>query len=459
MYENSNGNTNEDNGFYPLQEQTVSVAEVESPVAVTVPQKEKKPSKIGNFFKKTLMYASMGLCFGLFAAVGFYAVMESVGMVTSRKEAQEESVDEVMDAEELKAWLLEEIDKEGVDVPVVHGDEVVIANVDATQVVEQTMPSMVSIANEYVARVSYFGSVVEQRETASGSGIIIGENETELLIATNYHVIADAEKLTVHFIDDEEVEAVVKGTDSDMDLAVLAVKKSDMKEKTINAISIATMGDSDELKLGEPVVAIGNALGYGLSVTGGYVSALDREVTLEDGSVGIFIQTDAAINPGNSGGALIDMEGKVIGINSNKIGGTVIEGIGYAIPISAAHPILKDLMSYETRTKVDEEKMGYLGIIPQTVTADVSEVYDMPKGVFVSQVEPGTPAEDAGLCRGDIIKKMGSKNVSTADELRENLQYYEAGETIDLVVMRMNQTEGIYEEITIQVKLGTRPVE
>jgi len=326
---------------------------------------------------------------------------------------------------------------------------------DATDVVEKVMPAMVSIVNNYTQTATYFGQPIEQDGTASGSGIIVGENDTELLIATNYHVIEDAKELTVHFIDDADVNAVVKGSDPDMDLAVIAVKLADMEQSTLDSVKIAKLGDSDSLKLGQSVIAIGNALGYGLSVTGGYVSALNREVEMDDGSKGTFIQTDAAINPGNSGGALINMNGEVIGINSNKIGGTVVEGIGYAIPISAAEPILSDLMTYETREKVDDSQVGYLGIIPQSVTSDAAELYGMPEGVYVSQVEDGTPAAEAGLLRGDIIQKLDNKKVSTADELREQLKYYSAGETIDVLVMR--SINGEYVERTVTVTLGARP--
>ena len=238
-------------------------------------------------------------------------------------------------------------------------------------------------------------------------------------------------------------------------MAVIAVALSDLSEETKNAISIAKMGDSEELELGEQVIAIGNALGYGQSVTGGWVSALNREVELEDGSKGTFIQTDAAINPGNSGGALLNIKGEVIGINSNKIGGTVIEGIGYAIPISAAQPILEELMTKETRNKVEEGNSGYLGIVPQSVTADVAELYGMPEGVFVSRMDAGTPAEAGGLLRGDIITKLDGNKVSTAEELRELLLYYEAGETIELTVMRNDNGE--YQELTLSVTLGSRP--
>ena len=418
--------------------------------------RKKKKGGAGRFFRKFFACAGMGLCFGLCAAAGFYAVGQSTGMF-NQKNASVASTDESQSIDDLKAWVNDQLGKN-----VASGNSggltastTGITTSDATDVVEKVMPAMVSIVNNYTQTATYFGQPIEQDGTASGSGIIVGENDTELLIATNYHVIEDAKELLVHFIDDADVKAVVKGSDPDMDLAVIAVKLADMEQSTLDSVKIAKLGDSDSLKLGQSVIAIGNALGYGLSVTGGYVSALNREVELEDGSKGTFIQTDAAINPGNSGGALINMNGEVIGINSNKIGGTVVEGIGYAIPISAAEPILSDLMTYETREKVDDSQVGYLGIIPQSVTSDAAELYGMPEGVYISQVEDGTPAAEAGLLRGDIIQKLDNKKVSTADELREQLKYYSAGETIDVLVMR--SIDGEYVERTVTVTLGERP--
>lgn len=418
--------------------------------------RKKKKGGAGRFFRKFFACAGMGLCFGLCAAAGFYAVGQSTGMF-NQKNASVASTDESQSIDDLKAWVNDQLSKNVAsgDSGVLTASTTGITTSDATDVVEKVMPAMVSIVNNYTQTATYFGQPIEQDGTASGSGIIVGENDTELLIATNYHVIEDAKELLVHFIDDADVKAVVKGSDPDMDLAVIAVKLADMEQSTLDSVKIAKLGDSDSLKLGQSVIAIGNALGYGLSVTGGYVSALNREVELEDGSKGTFIQTDAAINPGNSGGALINMNGEVIGINSNKIGGTVVEGIGYAIPISAAEPILSDLMTYETREKVDDSQVGYLGIIPQSVTSDAVELYGMPEGVYISQVEDGTPAAEAGLLRGDIIQKLDNKKVSTADELREQLKYYSAGETIDVLVMR--SIDGEYVERTVTVTLGERP--
>lgn len=443
MYEDQNNNY----VYYQTQP-------TEQPAA-PIQNQGKKKGKAGRFFKKLFACAGLGLCFGLCAAAGFYVVQESTGMFKQAKTAVVSTAEDSQVIQELKDWVNDQLKKNITSSGVLNTNSGMYTAADATDVVEEVMPAMVSILNKYTERITYFGQPIEQEGEAGGSGIIVGENDTELLIATNYHVIEDAKQLTVHFIDDSDVKAVVKGSDPDMDLAVIAVKLSDMDEDTLDAIRIAKLGDSDSLKLGESVIAIGNALGYGLSVTGGYVSALDREVEMDDGSKGTFIQTDAAINPGNSGGALINMQGEVIGINSNKIGGTIIEGIGYAIPISAAEPILSDLMSYETREKVEDSQVGYLGIIPQTVTTDAAELYGMPEGVYISQVEEGTPAAEAGLLKGDIIKKIDTRKVSTAEELREQLKYYEAGETIEITVMR--SVEGEYEERTVSVTLGERP--
>lgn len=444
MYENNNY-VNGYTSYQPSQ----SVPQYE-----TQPQRPEQPKKkgAGHFFRKTAVCAAMGLCFGLFAGAGVYAVADGTGLIEKWEAAQQATAE--IDRLESYRKDIEAMTAGTTGASTVATTSVTAVTSDVSDMVEKVMPSMVSIINTYTTRVSYFGQVMEQESSASGSGIIVGENETELLIATNYHVVEDAEQLKVYFVDDSSAEAVVKGTDSAMDLAVIAVKLTDLEGATKNAISIARLGDSENLKLGEPVVAIGNALGYGQSVTGGYVSALNREVTMESGATGTFIQTDAAINPGNSGGALLNMNGEVIGINSSKIGGTYVEGIGYAIPISAAQPILEDLMSKETRVKVDGDT-GYLGIIPQSVTSDVAEVYGMPEGVYVSRVEESTPAAKGGLLKGDIITKMDGTRVETADALRERLEYYQPGETVEFTVMRRD-ADGEYQELLLEITLGSR---
>ncbi|MCR4756813.1 MAG: trypsin-like peptidase domain-containing protein [Butyrivibrio sp.] len=314
------------------------------------------------------------------------------------------------------------------------------------------MPAMVIIHNNYTASQNYFGYVQTQEAQASGSGIIVGENDTELLIATNYHVIEGADSLEVIFTDDSSVQAVVKGTDQDMDLAVIAVMLDDVSADTLGAIKVATLGDSDSLALGEPAIAIGNALGYGQSVTTGVISAINREVEISEGAYQTFIQTDAAINPGNSGGALLNISGEVIGINSNKIGGETIEGMGYAIPISVARPIIDKLMNEETKVKVSDEERGYLGISGVTVTSSVSQMYGLPLGIYVAEVADGGGAQAAGMQKGDVIVGFEGDEITSMDELQNKLEYYSAGTTVKVTVKRANGAE--YTEITMDLTLG-----
>ena len=326
---------------------------------------------------------------------------------------------------------------------------------DVTQVVEAVMPACVSITKNFTQTVQdFWGQTYSQDETASGSGIIIGENEQELLIVTNNHVVDSTEQLYVQFIDGETVEAQVKGTDASADLAVVAVKLDTIADSTKQEICIARMGDSDSLKIGEPAIAIGNALGYGQSVTTGVISALNRKIESSNSEEGTsLIQTDAAINPGNSGGALLNMRGEVIGINSNKIGGSSIEGMGYAIPISTARPIIEDLMERQTRTKYSEEERGYLGISCINVTSDLSENFSMPQGIFVAQVYSGTGAEAAGLVRGNIVVAFDGVTVQNQEELTKQMQYYKAGESVEITIM-VNSANG-YQQKNVTVTLSS----
>lgn len=333
---------------------------------------------------------------------------------------------------------------------------------DVSNVVEKVMPAMVSIVNNFTETANVFGQQYTQEEAASGSGIIVGKTDDELLIVSNNHVVESADTLTVTFIDGSEAQAQVKGLDSDMDLAVIAVSLNDLSDDTKNAITVATLGSSDDLKLGEPVIAIGNALGYGQSVTNGIVSALNREITLENGSTGLengstgtFIQTNAAINPGNSGGALLNMNGEVIGINSNKIGGTAVEGMGYAIPITSASPIIADLMERQTRTKVAEDEVGYIGISLREVTSQISQMYNMPEGIYVVSVEEGSAAANAGIMKGDIITKFDGSSISSYSDLQKTLQYYAAGDSVTVTVQRPQNGE--YVSIELNLTLGSRP--
>lgn len=324
------------------------------------------------------------------------------------------------------------------------------------QVAKSCMPSVVSITNASVKTVQdFFGGVQQYPSESSGSGIIVGQNDSEILVATNNHVVADADTITVAFDDDAVYEAQVKGTDSDNDLAVVAVKISDMSEDTLKSIKVVSIGNSDELEIGEQVVAIGNALGYGQSVTSGWISAVDREVTDEDGKTnGKLIQTDAAINPGNSGGALLNMQGELIGINSAKAAATEVEGMGYAIPVSVAQPILDELMNRETRYKTDEEHAGYIGVTCLNVDSTSAQTYGIPLGAFVDSVEEGGPAQTAGIQKGDVIVKFDGMTVSGSSDLVGKLEYYQAGETVDVVISRAQNGE--YQEQTVSVTLGKK---
>lgn len=330
-------------------------------------------------------------------------------------------------------------------------------SMDVTSIVQSTMPSIVAITNKSVQEVqNYFsmfsrdGGTQEQEVESQGSGIIIGQNDSELLIATNNHVVEGADTLSVCFADDNACEATVKGTDSDNDLAVIAVKLSDISDDTMSKIKIAEIGDSDQLQVGEQVVAIGNALGYGQSVTTGIVSAVNRQLEDSNSENG-FIQTDAAINPGNSGGALLNMQGQVIGINSAKLASTEVEGMGYAIPVSTASPIFEDLMNRQTRTKVSSDQAAALGIKGQTVDSSIAEAYGIPQGVYVAEIEQGSAAEKAGITAGSVITKFDDTTIESMDDLKSRLEYYAAGETVDLVVKIADN--GSYVEKTLTITL------
>lgn len=330
-------------------------------------------------------------------------------------------------------------------------------SMDVTSIVQSAMPSIVAITNKSVQEVqNYFsmfsrgGGTQEQEVESQGSGIIIGQNDSELLIATNNHVVEGADTLSVCFADDNACEATVKGTDSDNDLAVIAVKLSDISDDTMSQIKIAEIGDSNQLQGGEQVVAIGNALGYGQSVTTGIVSAVNRQLEDSNSENG-FIQTDAAINPGNSGGALLNMQGQVIGINSAKLASTEVEGMGYAIPVSTASPIFEDLMNRQTRTKVSSDQAAALGIKGQTVDSSIAEAYGIPQGVYVAEIEQGSAAEKAGITAGSVITKFDDTTIESMDDLKSCLEYYAAGETVDLVVKIADN--GSYVEKTLTITL------
>ena len=344
-------------------------------------------------------------------------------------------------------------------------------SLDVSDIAQAVMPSIVSITNKSVQEVQnyfslfgygYSGETIPQETESRGSGIIIGKNDTELLIVTNYHVIADADTLSVAFNDNQVYEANTKGTDPDNDLAVIAVPLESISADTMSQIAVASIGDSDSLKVGEQVVAIGNALGYGQSVTTGIVSATNRTLnsnmntanTSEDSAdQPAYIQTDAAINPGNSGGALVNMKGEVIGINSAKLASTEVEGMGYAIPVSRVSDIIEKLMNETTRSKVSEDQKSSIGITGITVTESVNSVYGIPSGVYVAGVTEGSGAEKAGLRKGDVITKFDGKNITQIQELTELLQYYPAGETVELTIQTIG-SDNAYTEKTVSVTLG-----
>jgi len=335
---------------------------------------------------------------------------------------------------------------------------------DVSSVVESVMPSIVSITNMSVQQVqSFFGGTSQQEVTSAGTGIIIEKTDSELLIVTNNHVVADSNQLTVTFDDQSSVEADIKGTDSAHDLAVIAVQLDKISDDTLDKISVATLGDSTRLKVGEPAIAIGNALGYGQSVTTGVISATDRESQTTDSATGEttgssdvkLIQTDAAINPGNSGGALVNANGEVIGINSAKLIGENVEGIGYAIPISDVTDIITNLMNQETKTKVSEAERGYLGITGLDVEDSDSQRYGMPTGVYISEVSRGGGAADAGITKGSIIVGFNGITIDSMESLQEQLQYYKKGEKVTLT-LQVPGDGGEYQEQTVDVTLGSK---
>ncbi len=331
-------------------------------------------------------------------------------------------------------------------------DQALAVMADVTAVVKTAMPCVVSITNEFTAYDYWYDE--EYNEQANGSGIIVAQSDEELLIVTNYHVVEDNNSLYVQFTDDAEACAYVKGTSPENDLAIVSVFLEDMSDDTLESIAIAALGDSDSLQVGEPAIAIGDSLGYGQSVTTGVISALNRNLFADDPSrtPEYLIQTDAAINPGNSGGALLNVRGEVVGINSSKIADYVIEGMGYAIPISTAKPIIEDLMQKETRRKVPQEERAFLGIAGTDVIEEATARYEMPEGVYVSNVLEDTAADEAGILKGDIIMYIDGERITHMEGLQGLLEYYAAGTEVEVVVMR--QSNGEYKERTVKVVLG-----
>lgn len=398
------------------------------------PMKEKEKRKVPRWVQA----ACLGLIFGLVASAAFQTSNIIADKITGKETTSGTS------------------DKEAKTTTTANSTKLTTSSgttvtTDIAQIVKNTMPSVVSITSMSVQQVqSFFGGIQEQQSESAGSGIIIGQNDDELLIVTNNHVVEGSDTLTVSFIDEESVEANIKGTNPDKDLAVVAVPLKNVKDSTMDKIAVATLGDSTELQVGEPAIAIGNALGYGQSVTTGIISATNRSIESYDGEL---IQTDAAINPGNSGGALLNANGEVIGINSAKIAQEQVEGIGYAIPISDASDIITNLMNQETKTKVAEEERGYIGIKGVDVTDDSAQMYNMPTGVYISEVLSGTGAEKAGLTKGSVITAINGTTVDSMEALQEQLQYYRIGEKVTLTI-QIPGKNGEYDKKDVEVTLG-----
>lgn len=448
------------------------------------PKKPHKPKTAhgggnGGFGKKAATAVALAVIFGLVAG----AVFQGVNIAADKYRDNNSSSTQIGKTETVTGTE-ESTDGSSTESSV---KSIVAESGTVAGVAQATMSSIVAITSVSVQEIpSFFGYGTRQYQSAgSGSGIIVGENDSELLIATNNHVVSGATTLTVCFAGgdvvgaEEETQAMasgdsitdssdssvdvnnavsakIKGTDEENDLAVIAVEKSDIPEETMNEIKIAQMGSSDDLVVGEQVVAIGNALGYGQSVTSGWVSALNRTISTEDGDTSGLIQTDAAINPGNSGGALLNMKGEVIGINAAKYADSQVEGMGYAIPISKAEPILEELMNRETRDKIeDTSKVGYMGIKAADLTTEAIQMYNMPAGAFLTEVTPGGAADKAGIKKGDIVLKLDGQKVSGKNDLVDKLQYYESGETVEVVIARANNGE--YKEETVEVTLGSKP--
>lgn len=435
---------------YQYQSQPQSAPKQEKPQFSAVPQPQdhkKKAKKPMSTAKKWGMTLAMAACFGLVAGgvfIGTTAVGTKVISTTEKPE-------EVTIPATTTTTAAESSDTS--DTVKATGE------MSVKDVASSAMPSLVAISTTTVEEVETFFGTTSQEVPASGTGVIVGQNDDELLIATNNHVVSGATSLSVSFIDDETVEGQIKGTDADNDLAVVAVKLSDIKDETKSQIKIAVMGNSDDLEVGDQVVAIGNALGTGQSLTSGYVSAKDRTISSQDESTGEtitsegLIQTDAAINPGNSGGALLNMNGELIGINEAKYSSTQVEGMGFAIPISKAEPILQNLMNLTTRYKVSDDEAAYIGINMADVSADVSQNYGIPTGVCIMSVVDGSPAADAGFKKGDVITTFDGRSISNAKGLKETLTYYAAGETVDVTVQRADNGE--YKEVTLTLTLGS----
>ncbi len=445
-YSNIYGNTDSQAGWNTYSD---AKAQKKEERAKRRAAKKAENSAGGNFGIKLAKCASIALVFGLVAGTAFEGSSYLAGSLfgTNEKEANV-SVD---DRKEQETMQIEDSNSKTTPITAVP----TASEEGVSAIVEECMPSIVAITNLSQKQLqNWFGQIQSYEVPSAGSGIIIDEDDDSLYIATNNHVIEGATTLTIRFCDDATAAAEIKGTDASTDLAVVQVKKADIQADTLQAIKVATLGDSDQIKVGSRAIAIGNALGYGQSVTGGYISALEREVTTQDEKTGKsytnkLLQTDAAINPGNSGGALLNNRGEVIGINSSKYSDTDVEGIGFAIPINDAKLIFEDLI---TKKQVSGENAAYLGVQVEDVTAVISESYNMPLGVFVKEVYRGTAADQYGIKAGDIITKIDGRETQSSEALLRRLSYYEAGTQVEIVVERPSQNG--YEEVVLSVVLG-----
>lgn len=479
-------NQNENSNFNPGYRSYQGYYQQPSGAAPVQPEPQKAPKKRGGVAKKVWLGIGIGfgaLMLGILSTLYVIKLTQNMHLVVNGKtiigddsqtirdnslaNSAAELIDQITGRESTKEEALEEgkaaeAESTGEAYEKIESTELTpsVAKTtvtDVTEVVKAVMPSVVAVNNKYTTQMNYFGQIYSQEGESAGSGIIVGQNATELLLVTNYHVVEGADELEVTFVDDEQATAQLKGSDADKDLAVIAINLADIPASTREVIRVGELGDSEALTVGEPVIAIGNSLGYGQSVTTGVVSALHRAIGTTsrgeaiDRNIPTFIQTDAAINPGNSGGALLNIYGQVIGINSNKIGGSAVEGMGYAIPISDAKPIIENLMSRETRERVPEANRGYLGITGVNVEEDTAAQMGLPKGVYVYSVSDESAADRAGLVRGDVIVGLDGEQIHSMEELKAALEYYSVGDTVILTVMQSSPTG--YRSADITVKL------
>lgn len=401
-----------------------------------IEEEKKKPKKKG---KKIAKFVATAAAFGLIASAAFLGANKIYYTFNPSKEASGSNSENTS--------LNTNHGNNSIATTTVSNSGVVY-NTDVSNVVDETMPSIVAITSTMTESYNdWFGQNYEKDVQGSGSGIIVGKNDEELLIVTNNHVVDDAKAIAVQFIDEEIYQAEIKGTDSSADLAVIAVKLKDISDDTMGNIKIATLGNSDDIKVGQMAIAIGNALGYGQSTTVGYISAKEREVTIENNTM-TLLQTDAAINPGNSGGALLNINGEVIGINSVKYADSSVEGMGFAIPITRATPIINELMN---REKIKEGEEGFLGISGGTVTSDMINGYGWPEGVYIDSVLEGGPAQESGILSRDIVTKINDTSVTSIEAMQERISSYPAGEKVTITVQRLENGE--FVEKTFEVKL------